>query len=104
VIALTQKEEQLVQTIRSLPEGSADQILLWASRLSELAAGGPVDWSDSWTDEDMRDAEAASLQRFEERPFEAHPTARSRPTANAARLDNAVGPASRPDESLNPID
>ena len=63
---LTEKEEQLVQTIRVLPEGTADQIMLWASRLADLAAGRPVDWSDFWTEEDMRDARAASLRNFEE--------------------------------------
>lgn len=63
---LTPKEEQLVQAIRVLPEDAADQIMLWASRLAELAAGRKVEWSDSWTDEDMRDATDASLRRFEE--------------------------------------
>ena len=63
---LTEKEEQLVQTIRVLPEGTADQIMLWASRMADLAAGRPVDWSDFWTEEDMRDAGAASLRNFEE--------------------------------------
>ena len=66
MIVLTHKEEQLVQAIRVLPEDAADQIVLWASRLAELAAGREVQWSDSWTDEDMRDATAASLRRFEE--------------------------------------
>ena len=65
VILLTEKEEQLVQIIRVLPEGTADQIMLWASRLADLAAGRPVDWSDSWTDQDMRDTTAASLRNFE---------------------------------------
>ena len=63
---LTEKEEQLVETIRKLPEETADQILQWASRLAQLAAGKPVEWSDAWTDEDMRDATVASLRRFEE--------------------------------------
>jgi hypothetical protein len=66
VIVLTQKEEHLVQAIRVLPEETAEQILLWASGLADLAAGRRVEWSDSWTEEDMRDATAASLQRFEE--------------------------------------
>lgn len=66
VIVLNEKEEQLVQAIRVLPEGTADQIMLWASRLADLTAGRPVDWSDSWRDEDMRDAAAASLRRFDD--------------------------------------
>jgi hypothetical protein len=66
VIVLTPKEEQLVQAIRHLPENAADQVVLWASRLAELAAGRKIEWSDSWTEEDMRNATAASLRRFEE--------------------------------------
>ena len=66
VILLTEKEEQLVETIRVLPPGTADQILLWATQLADLAAGQPVDWSDAWSDEDLRDATAASLRSLEE--------------------------------------
>jgi len=62
---LSAKEELLVQTIRSLPERTTEQMLEWASRLAELAAGKPVEWSDSWTDEDIQDASRASLRRLE---------------------------------------
>ncbi len=55
-----------MQTIRVLAVRTADQILLWASRLVDLAAGKPVDWSDSWTDEEMRDATAVSVRNFQE--------------------------------------
>ena len=72
MIVLNEKEERLLQTIRSLPPGATDHILQWTSRLAELAAGRPVDWSDSWTDEDMHDAGAASLQRFEESEPDTH--------------------------------
>jgi len=64
---LTEKEERLVQTIRVLPEGAADQIILWATQLAHLAAGRAVDWSDHWTDEDRHDATAASLHHIEGR-------------------------------------
>ena len=63
---LNEKEEQLVQTVRRPPPEITDQILTWASRLAELAAGRPIDWSDSWTEEDTHDATAASLRRFDE--------------------------------------
>jgi hypothetical protein len=63
---LTEREERLVQTIRALPEGAADQIMTWASRLADLSQGKPLEWSDSWTEEDLRDATASSLRRFEE--------------------------------------
>jgi hypothetical protein len=66
VILLTEKEEQLVETIRILPPGTADQIMLWASQLADLTAGQPIDWSDAWSDEDLRDATAASVRNLEE--------------------------------------
>jgi hypothetical protein len=66
MIVLTEKEEQLVATIRVLPEGTTDQIMLWASQLADLADGRPIDWSDAWSDEDLRDATAASMWNLEE--------------------------------------
>jgi hypothetical protein len=66
MIVLNEKEEQLVKTVRVLPKEAADQILLWASQLANVAAGRPVEWSDHWTEEDMRDATAASLRSFDE--------------------------------------
>ena len=66
VIVLTEKEERLVETIRVLPEGTADQMMLWAAQLADLAAGRPIEWSDAWSDEDLRDATAASVQNLEE--------------------------------------
>jgi hypothetical protein len=66
VILLTEKEEQLVETIRLLPPGTADQILLWASQLADSAAGQPVEWPDAWSDQDLRDATVASVRNLEE--------------------------------------
>jgi hypothetical protein len=66
MIVLTEKEEQLVATICVLPEGTTDQIILWASQLADLADGRPIDWSDAWSDEDLRDATAASMRNLEE--------------------------------------
>jgi|HubBroStandDraft_1064217.scaffolds.fasta_scaffold317390_2 hypothetical protein len=72
MIVLNEKEEKLVQTIRILPEETGDQILLWASQLADLAAGKPVEWSDSWTDEDIREVTMASLRNFDESEPEVH--------------------------------
>jgi hypothetical protein len=66
VIVLNEKEEQLVRTIRTLPEAITSQVMVWTTRMAELAAGRPIAWSDSWTDEDMQDVTGASLRRFEE--------------------------------------
>jgi hypothetical protein len=67
VIVLTDKEEQLVEAVRSLPPDVAEQMTTGAVRLADLAKGQPVDWSASWSDEDLVDATAASLRNFEGR-------------------------------------
>jgi hypothetical protein len=63
---LTENEERLVQALRSLPPEAAEKVFIWATQLSELANGGTVDRSDTWTDEDLQDAGRASLSNFEE--------------------------------------
>ena len=72
MIQLTEKEEQLVATIRVLSAETADQIMLWAAQLAGLAAGQPIDWSDAWSDEDLRDATAASVRNLEESESREH--------------------------------
>jgi hypothetical protein len=67
MIALGANEERLVATLRSLPPGAAEQMIAWATRLRELADGRNVDWSATWTDEDVADAQRAFCARFEER-------------------------------------
>ena len=36
-----------------------------AERLANLAPSGRIDWSDSWSDEDLNDFRAASLRRLD---------------------------------------
>lgn len=67
VTTLTENEERLVQALRSLPPEAAEKVITWATQLSDLANGRRVDWSDTWTDEDLQDASHASLSNFEER-------------------------------------
>jgi hypothetical protein len=69
-MVLTAKEELLVNKLRTLPESAADSMLLWASQLAELAQGMPLQWSDEWTEEDMEESRARSLQIFEQRELE----------------------------------
>lgn len=66
-MTLTEKEESLVQSLRELPEEAADQVIQWTRRLSDLAGGRTVEWSDAWTEDDVRDATAASVRNFEGR-------------------------------------
>ena len=49
----------------SLPPDEARKVLVWAQELADLGQGRRVDWSDSWSDDDLRDATVASLERFE---------------------------------------
>ena len=67
---LSEDEERLVQALRALPPYAADQVITWTTRLRDLADGRSVDWSDTWTDEDLADARRASLSSFDERESE----------------------------------
>jgi hypothetical protein len=59
VITLSENEERLVEALRALPPHAADQVITWTTRLRELSAGKEVDWSDTWMDEDLADAQRA---------------------------------------------
>lgn len=70
VIALSENEERLVEALRALPPGTADQVIAWTTRLRDLASGKSVDWSDMWTQEALGAARHASLSTFDERECE----------------------------------
>ena len=59
-----------METLRALPSGAAEQMITWATRLRELADGRDVDWSATWSEEDVADAQRASCARFDERERE----------------------------------
>lgn len=65
-MVLSANEESLIKVVRMLPPDEARKVLVWAQQLAELGVGRPVEWSDSWSDDDLRDATIASLERFEE--------------------------------------
>jgi len=65
-MVLSANEESLIKVVRLLPAEEAGKVLIWAQQLADLGGGRPVDWSDSWSDDDLRDATIASLERFEE--------------------------------------
>ena len=64
-MVLSANEESLIQVVRMLPPDEARKVLVWAQQLADLGGGRQVDWSDSWADDDLREATAASLKRFE---------------------------------------
>ena len=62
---LDEREALLVDAFRRLPPDAATELSALAERLAELAPSHRIDWSDSWSDEDMNDFRAASLRRFD---------------------------------------
>ena len=64
---LNANEERFVEALRALPPDAADQVITWTTRLRELAGSRSVEWSDTWTEEDLQDARRASLSGFDER-------------------------------------
>jgi hypothetical protein len=67
VNTLSEKEERLVEALRTLPPAAVDTLITWATQMSDLAKTGPVQWSDSWTDEDLADLQRACMANFESR-------------------------------------
>ena len=71
-MVLSANEESLIAVVRMLPPEEVGKVLTWAQQLADLGGGRRVDWSDSWSDEDLRDATIASLERFEREEQEGH--------------------------------
>ena len=65
-MVLSAQEESLIGVVRTLPPEDAGKVLDWARQLAGLAGGRAIEWSDAWTDEDLADATAAAVQRFED--------------------------------------
>jgi hypothetical protein len=65
-MVLSAHEEPLISAVRALPPAEAGKVLDWARQLADPAGGRTIDWSDSWSDEDLADGAMASLQRFED--------------------------------------
>ena len=65
-MVLSPQEEILISVVRALPPDEAGKVLNWARQLADLAGGRTIEWSDSWSDEDLAEATAAALRRFEE--------------------------------------
>ena len=64
-MVLSAGEESLIQVVRTLNPEAAGKILNWAHQLADLGNGQPVEWSDTWSDEDLADATTAAMTRFE---------------------------------------
>jgi hypothetical protein len=58
------REATLLQAFRRLPLAAAELTAL-AERLAALRADAKIDWSDSWSDEDLKEFTDASARRLE---------------------------------------
>jgi hypothetical protein len=59
------REASLVEAFRRLPPDAAAELSGLAERLAALTPNRTIDWSDSWSDEDLNEFRAASLRRFD---------------------------------------
>jgi hypothetical protein len=62
---LDAREVSLVNALRRLPPETVAELSALAERLAALALSGRIDWSDSWSDEDLREFRSVSLKRLE---------------------------------------
>jgi hypothetical protein len=69
-VVLSAQEESLISVVRALPPEEAGKVLDWARQLAGLAGGRAIEWSGAWSDEDLAEATAAAVQRFEDQERE----------------------------------
>jgi len=62
---LDPREASLVEVFRRLPLETAAELSTLAERLAALPPHTRIDWSDSWTNEDLQEFRAASLRRLD---------------------------------------
>ncbi len=62
---LSSQETTLLDAFRRLPADAADELSALVQRLAALPPGTRIDWSDSWSDEDLREFTTHSLKRLE---------------------------------------
>ena len=63
-MVLSPQEESLISVVRALPPDEAGKVLDWACQLADLAGGRTVQWSDTWTDEDVAQATTDAVDRM----------------------------------------
>jgi len=62
---LTEQETTLLEAFRRLPPNAAGEFEGLVRRLAALPPDTPIDWSDSWSDEDLREFTKHSMRRLE---------------------------------------
>jgi hypothetical protein len=63
---LNAQETTLLDAFRRLPANAANEFAALVQRLAGLSPNSRIDWSDSWSEEDLRDFTAHSLRRLDE--------------------------------------
>ena len=58
-------EASLVEAFRRLAPDTAAELSALAQRLATVTSNSRIDWSDAWSDEDLREFSAASMRRLE---------------------------------------
>jgi hypothetical protein len=64
-LQLNARETSLVEAFRRLPADAAVELTALVERLAALSSDKKIDWSDSWSDQDLEDFTAASVRRLE---------------------------------------
>ena len=67
---LNPREALLIEGFRRLAPDTAAELSALTERLATLAANCKVDWSDSWSDEDLKAFTSASLKRLERKEIQ----------------------------------
>jgi len=63
--SLNSQEASLLAAFRRLPPDAAGELSRLIERLASLAPERKIDWSDSWSDDDLNEFRAASVRRLE---------------------------------------
>ncbi|MCX6602167.1 MAG: hypothetical protein NTV52_01050 [Acidobacteria bacterium] len=69
-ISVTSQEGTLLTAFRRLAPDATSELTRLIERLGAVAPERKVDWSDSWSDEDLKEFRAASLRRLDENEAE----------------------------------
>jgi hypothetical protein len=64
-LQLNDREASLVEAFRRLPPDAAAELTALAQRLASLCPDTRIDWSDSWSDEDLKEFTVGSVRRLE---------------------------------------
>jgi len=62
---ITDEEQELLKAFRRLPVKAREQLSELALRLAALPGNVRIDWSDAWSEGDLREYSQAALERFD---------------------------------------